>query len=203
MRVAAEKKGKVVVVEFNGAELSGEAQAIDAKYITNANEYYGFVKEMIPVFQERNQLKLNCKKQAMEDEEIFVKMSEQQPYFIFISDLVEYTNVLHGNEGIEYNLYGAMTNFQEKGSMLNIYFFAAFNWDKRENALGQSVYESFIKYKTGVHMGGCADVQSILEYSDLPFRILSAVEKAGCGIMTSDDTTASTRVITPFTRRQK
>lgn len=203
MRVAAEKKGKVVVVEFNGAELSGEAQAINAKYITNANEYYEFVKEMIPVFQERNQLKLNCKKQAMEDEEIFVKMSEQQPYFIFISDLVEYTNVLHGNEGIEYNLYGAMTNFQEKGSMLNIYFFAAFNWDKRENALGQSVYESFIKYKTGVHMGGCADVQSILEYPDLPFRILSAVEKAGCGIMTSDDTTASTRVITPFTRRQK
>lgn len=201
IRVAAEKKGKVVVIEFNGVELSKEAEAAHAKYITDVEQYYEFVKEMIPVFQQRNQLKLYCKKQAMEEEEIFVHMSKQQPYFIFISDLVEYTNVLHGEKGIEYNLYGAMTNFQEKGNMLHIYFFAAFNWEKRETVLGQSIYESFIKYKSGIHMGGNADAQNILEFPDLPFRVLSSTEKAGYGIMTADDTSESIRVVTPFTRR--
>lgn len=200
IRVAAEKKGKVVVVEFNDAELRKEAETAHAKYITSVTQYYEFIKEMIPIFQQRNQLKLSCKKQAMEEEEIFVQMSTQEPYFIFLSDLVEYTNMLHGEEGIAYNLCGAMTNFQEKGSLLNIYFFAAFNWDKRESALGQSVYESFIKYKNGIHLGGCADTQSILEFPDMPFRMISSAEKAGCGMMTADDTSASKHIIIPFTR---
>lgn len=203
MRAAAEKKGKVAVVEFSGAELSSEAEKIGAEYISTVDEFYSFVQSMIPVFQKRNALKQSLKKQAMEDDEIFSEMSKQEPYFIFISNLVEYANVLHGEEGRRYNLYGAMTNFQEKGSMLNIYFFAAFNWDKRTEAIGQSVYESFVRYKTGIHLGGYADSQSILEFQDIPFRVLSAADKAGCGLTASDDMSASIRVVTPFAGGRK
>lgn len=203
MRIAAQKKGRVTVIEFSGAELSGEAEKLGAEYISTVDEFYGFVKSMIPVFQERNALKQSLKKQALEEDEVFAQMSEKEPHFVFISDLVEYANVLHGEEGRKYNLYGAMTNFQEKGSMLNIYFFAAFNWDKRMEALGQSVYESFIRYKTGIHLGGYADSQSALEFQDIPFRVLSAADKAGCGLTASGDMSVSVRVVTPFAGGRK
>lgn len=200
MRGAAEKKGNVIVIDFGGEELHGEAESLGADYISSVDEFYAFAQKMIPVFKERNAIKLACKKEAMEEDEIFDRMSEMEPYFIFISNLVEYANVLHGEEARELNLYGAMTNFQEKGSMMNIYFFAAFNWEKRMEALGKSVYESFIHYKNGVHLGGYADTQSILEFQDVSFRILSSAEKAGCGITASDDMDASIRVVTPFAR---
>lgn len=200
MRSAAEKKGKTIVVEFSEEELKGEAENLGAEYIHSIDEFYTFVQNIIPVFQERNALKLACKTEAMEEDEIFAKMSEKEPYFIFIADLVDYTNVLHGEKARELNLFGAMTNFQEKGSMMNIYFFAVFNWDKRVNVLGQSVYESFVRYKNGIHLGGYADAQSALEFQNVPFRILSSADKAGCGITASNDISESVRVVTPFAR---
>jgi len=200
MRAAAEKKGKLTVVEFSGEELRGEAEKLGTRYIHSVDDFHTFVQEMIPVFQERNALKLACKTQAMEEDELFEKMSKLEPYFIFLSDLVEYSKVLHGTEAQEINLWGAMTNFQEKGSMMNIYFFAAFNWDKRMEVLGESVYESFVKYKNGIHLGGYADTQNALEFQDVPFRILSAADKPGCGIMAPDDLSDSIRVVTPFAR---
>lgn len=200
MRAAAEKNGTITVVEFGGEELRGEAENLGGEYIHSVGEFYTFIQKMIPVFKERNALKMVCKMEAMEEEEIFAKMSEKEPHFIFISDLVEYVEVLHGEEAREFNLHGALTNFQEKGSMMNIYFFAAFNWDKRVNVLGQEVYESFVRYKNGIHLGGYADAQSALEFQDVPFRILSSADKAGCGITASDDLAASTRIVTPFAR---
>jgi len=200
MRAAAEKNGKITVVEFGGEELRGEADNLGTDYINSVDGFLTFVQNMIPVFQERNALKLACKTKAMEEDEIFAKMSEMEPHFIFISDLVEYVNVLHGDGARELNLYGAITNFQEKGNMMNIYFFAAFNWDKRTDVLGQSVYESFIRYRNGIHLGGYADAQSILEFQNVPFSILGSADKAGCGIATSDNMSASIRVVTPFAR---
>lgn len=200
IRAAAEKNGTITVVEFGGEELRGETENVAGNYIHSVQEYYAFIQKMIPVFTERNALKMVCKMEAMEEDEIFAKMSEKEPHFIFIADLVEYAETLHGEEARELNLHGALTNFQEKGSMMNIYFFAAFNWDKRVNVLGQEVYESFVRYKSGIHLGGYADAQSALEFQDVPFRILSAAEKAGCGITASDDSASSVRVVTPFAR---
>jgi len=200
MRSGAEKKGHLVVVEFKGEELKGEAEAVGAEYIKTIDKYFEFIKRMIPIFQERSQIKMAYKSQAMEESEIFDKMSEKEPYFVFISNLIEYSEILHGSEGREYNLCGAMTNFLEKGSLLNIYFIAAFNWDKRTDALGQSVYESFVHYRNGIHLGGYADGQSALDFQGTSYRELAAADKPGCGIMASNDMSASVRVVTPFAR---
>ncbi len=200
MRTAAEKRGRVVVVEFNGSELSGEAKALGADYIQNEDEYFAFVQTMIPVFQNRNALRQSFKSQAMEDDEIFALMNEQnEPYFIFIADLVDYTQVLHRNEK-NYGIDGAMTNFQEKGSMLNIYFFAALNPDKTGNAVGESVYESFVYYKTGAHLGGFADSLTIMEFPGLGYKELASGDKPGCGLMPSGDGAQTVRIVTPFAK---
>ncbi len=200
MRMAAEKRGKVAVVEFHGSELSREAQSLGIEYIQDEDEYMTFVEELIPVFQERNAIRLSLKDQALEDEEIFVQMNEQHiPYFIFIADLVDYTEVLHRNEK-DYRIDGAMTNFQEKGSMLNIYFFAALNPDKTGNAMGESIFETFVYYKTGVHLGGFADSLTLMEFPGVGYKELSSGDKPGCGLMTYGDGAETIRIVTPSAR---
>lgn len=200
MRAAKARQGRLIMVEFGTEELRAEAEALDARYVDSETEYLSFIQTMIPVFQERSRLYKSMRAQAMEDEEIFARMSEEKPCFIFIADLVEYVKAMHGEFGRENNLCGAMTNFLEKGSLLNIYFIAAFNWDKRGEAIGLSVYESFVRYKTGVHLGGNADSQSILEFQDVPYKELAGADKAGRGILASADHTSSIRVVTPFAR---
>lgn len=200
MRAAKAKQGRLILVEFGTEELRTEAEALEARYVDSEAEYLSFIQTMIPVFQERSRLQKSMRAQAMEDEEIFARMSEEEPCFIFIADLAEYVKAMHGEFGRENNLCGAMTNFLEKGSLLNIYFIAAFNWDKRGEAIGLSVYESFIRYKTGVHLGGNADSQSILEFQDISYKELSGADKAGCGILAYADPISSIRVVTPFAR---
>ncbi len=200
MRAAAEKRGKVAVVEFNGVELSGEAETLGVKYIGNEDEYFTFMEELIPAFQKRNALRLSYKSQALEDDEIFALMNEQyEPYFIFIADLLDYTEVLHRNEN-NYCIDGAITNFQEKGSMLNIYFFAALNPDKTGNVVGESVFETFVYYKTGVHLGGFADSLTIMEFPGLGYKELASGDKPGCGLLSGGDSAQTIRVVTPFAR---
>lgn len=203
MRAAAEKKGKVAVIEFNNTELSHEAEALGAEYIQNETEYLCLVEELIPQFQERNAVRQGYKKKAMEDEEIFDSISEQFPaYFIFIADLVDYTEVLHRNEHA-YNIDGAMTNFQEKGAMLNIYFFAAFNPDKTGNAVGESIFESFVYYKTGIHLGGFAEALTLMEFPGLGYKELSSGDKPGCGLMPVENNTQTAHIITPFAKGER
>ncbi len=201
MRAASEKRGRVVVVEFNGVELGGEAEKLGVKYIRDAEDYYTFMnEELISAFQERNALRLSYKSQALEDDEIFTLMNRQyEPYFIFIADLVNYVEVLHRNEK-NYCMDGAMTNFLEKGSMQNIYFFAALNPDKTSSAAGDSVYESFVYYRTGVHLGGYADSLSHMEFPGMGYRELAAGDKPGCGLVSAGDNTQTIRIVTPFAR---
>ena len=107
---------------------------------------------------------------------------------------------MHEGEGRTLNCYGATTNLLEKGSGVNVYFVAAFNWDNRTNALGKSVYETFLKYQTGVHLGGGADSQSALKFEGANYKELARPDKPGCGFMTPTENTPSLRVITPFAR---
>lgn len=203
IRAASKKRGKVAVVEFNSTELSSEAEALGAEYIQDETEYLRLVEELIPQFQERNAVRQSYKKQAMEDDEIFAAMDKNyEPYFIFLADLVDYTEVLHRNEH-QYGIDGAMTNFQEKGAMLNIYFFAALNPDKTGNVVGESVFESFTYYKTGIHLGGFADSLTLMEFPGLGYKELSSGDKPGCGLMPLGNTSRTAHIVTPFARGER
>ena len=124
---------------------------------------------------------------------------QYEPYFIFIADLVNYTEVLHRNEK-NYGIDGAMTTFLEKGSMLNIYFFAALNPDKTNSVVGDSVYESFVYYRTGVHLGGFADSLSNMEFPGVGYKELAAGDKPGCGLVSAGNNTQAVRIVTPFAK---
>lgn len=156
--------------------------------------------KMIPVFQERNSKKKELWEQGTEEEDIFTAISRERPWFILIADLVDFVKNIYGENGEMRGLGPATDNLLEKGSLLNIYFAACMNWDKRHEALGRPVFETFTSYKTGIHLGGGADEQRLLEFPGMSMQEKSCPDKAGCGLASALNEQKSFRVVTPLVR---
>ena len=129
-----------------------------------------------------------------------MEMSREKPWFILIADLTDYVRMIYGKEGEARGLGPAMNNLLEKGSLLNIYFAAGMNWDKRQEVLGKPVFETFVSYKTGVHLGGGADEQRLLDFPGISMQMKSRPDKAGCGLVADLETQKSFRTVTPLVR---
>ncbi len=200
MHVAAEKKALVTVAEFGDPELKAEAEETGAKYIRSAAEYYQFMTELIPLFQERNAKKKQLREQGYAASKIFEEMSRETPCFIFLSDLADFIKTMYGPEGASYNFGNSMTNLLEKGSGLNIYFIACFNWEKRTEVLGTGIYNAFTGYRFGIHMGGASDAQTILTVTGFSLRERQKPEKAGIGVTSADETCGSRKIMVPLIR---
>ena len=75
------------------------------------------------------------------------------------------------------------------------------NWEKRQDALGKPVFEAFVSYKTGVHLGGAADDQRMLEFPGISMQEKSRPDKPGCGLAVDPDGQSAFRIVTPLVRR--
>ncbi len=201
LRSAAGKDAGLCVVELSGNELLAEAENCQARYVSDCESYYRFILEILPVFQERNSRKKELWKQGADEEEIFANMAKEKPWFVLIADLSDFVKMIYGKDGEARGLGPAMTNLLEKGSLLNIYFAACMNWEKRQDALGKPVFEAFVSYKTGVHLGGAADDQRMLEFPGISMQEKSRPDKPGCGLAVDPDGQSAFRIVTPLVRR--
>lgn len=196
------RKAELVVVEFGGAELKRFSDSLHARYIDSYQDYMTFMADFILVFKERNQIKKQCLAQGMEEGEIYERMSREKPYFIFLADLVTFTLEAHGPKGAQDNLCGAMTNLFDKGFLHNIYFFACMNQDKRMDVIGKEVYETFVRARAGIHLGGNVAAQRLFEFGGMPYTEQSAVEKPGIGAVPPGDSGTYHKVIIPLVKGQ-
>lgn len=199
---AQPKQGKTIIVEFGAEELRHTAEKVGAQYIDNFDDFFDFVQsDLINTVVERNNAKKSWKAEGLEDSEIFERMSEYQPYFIIIADMISFTETLHSMDAREKNVHGAMTNFFNKGSLLGIYYFAAMKWERPVPVAGKSVYDSFVQYKQGIYLGGDAENQSLFEFRGLSYRELANTNReAGYGITASTDTDNSVRIVVPLAK---
>lgn len=197
------KDGNLVVVEFGSTELQKTAGDLGAEYIGTYDEYMTFIRGFVPVFKERNSLKKECLKMDMEKEELYVRMSQEKPWFIFIADLPAYTAQMHGPQGIRDNACGAMANLFDKGYLHNIFFFACMNQDQRTEIMGKDVYEKFVREKAGIHLGGNVAAQRLFEFTGMPYAEQSAVEKAGIGAIPPSDNEPYHKIIIPLVKGQQ
>lgn len=200
MNSAMQKGGELIVVEFNGWKLKKAAEDVQAAYIDSYEAYMDFMSRFVPVFQSRNRLKKSLISQGLEEEAVYARMSREKPYYIFIADLVEYTKVMYGEQGVKDNLCGAMANLFEKGFLHNIYFFACMNQDQRGDVMGKDVFERFISAKAGIHMGGNVAAQRILEFAGMPFGEQTRSEKPGIGLVASTDGQSYHRIVIPLVK---
>lgn len=150
------------------------------QYFAEDESIYNFFKDLLPEFVRRNQRKRQMLEEELEEDEIFENMSEEKPYFIFISDLSWFVPFVNDSE-YGRMIKGFLENIFEKGQLHNIYFITEMSVEMKDAAAGYPIYELFTGYKTGIHLGGRVNESPKLNFDYIPFLEQGKTEKIGIG----------------------
>lgn len=146
-------------------------------YLRDDKEIYECFKSLVPEFQKRRDRKAQLFREGKEAAEVFEIMSgEFRPVFIFISELDQFTHMIYGSE---YNMKGFMENVTAKGQGNHIYFFGDLSLKNKAIASGYPVFDNFIGYRKGLHMGGKTINDSILNLDYINYTEANKADKAG------------------------
>ena len=201
MHTAALKDAKLIVVDAFGG-LKGVAEKLGADYITDEQGLYDCMKNIIPVFKERNMIKQEALAEGYEDDEIYEKMSGEKPYFFFIDDLPFFVRLITQPRPGVGDMKGFVENITDRGSLHNIFFIACFNQDDVPTMAGIRVYENMVRYKKGIHLGGNVSAQRIFNFDYIPYMEQGKEQKAGIGMLPSGEgITAASKVVIPYMGR--
>lgn len=202
MQVVKQMNEEFCLFDFaNNGKLNKVVSELECKVIKKDQEAFDYFKDLIPVFVERNKKKWSYIDEGLEEEEIYHKMKEYPPIFIFISDLTEFIKHIYEPEEGVGNMSGFLENIIEKGSLHHIYVFAAIDTDHVSEISSYKVYQDFVGYKTGVHLGGNIAAQRIFSFENISYMEQSKVSKAGEALVPSDeDESYGNSVIIPLVR---
>jgi len=131
-------------------------------------------------FIERNKKKEVLVKEGKTKDEIYEVMLLEKRYVVFIADFSDWVN-MHYKDLILKGCEALVKNIIEKGSLHNIYFVASYDFNKRDEIIGRDIYEYYIKYQTGIHMGGMLEKQKIFDYSFVPYAEQGKSYPSGIG----------------------
>lgn len=202
-QLAVQKGGNVAVVDFDD-RLGRFAEKNNIFCLKTEGDIVEYWKGMLPDIQKRNGIKKEALRQEMEDQEIYERMAQEQPYYLFIDDLAEFVQRIYQPSKPEYEMREFLENIIKKGRLYNLYIFAAFNPAKTRETAGYPIFEEFVHYRTGIHLGGNTVDQQILDFEYIPFNSRSQVYHPGIGQLPAvDGEVAVKTVVIPLDRRKQ
>jgi S-DNA-T family DNA segregation ATPase FtsK/SpoIIIE len=194
---ALDKHAEICVVDSEEHELGMFEDHDGVHYILSDAGLEGYLRTVIPDFTARRNRKEELAAQGKEADEVFdVMSSEFKPIFFFLPELDQFINMIYRSE---INLAPLFENVISKGSGNNIYFFADMSVRNRSNAGGRPAFESFIRYRKGIHMGGKISDGSILDFENMPYSEQTKALKAGTGLV-KDAESMIRKIVTPLVK---
>lgn len=198
---ALDKESRICVIDSPSRELRNYEKEERITYVVTEQEIFGFFEELLTVFKKRNQKKNQLISEDYEEGEIFEEMSRETPYFIVISDLSWFVPFIYQ---AKLDMRGFLENIMAKGRLHNIYFIGELSLDKRLQVAGQQAYELFAGYKTGIHFGGKAIDNTVLNFDYLPFGEKGKGQLPGVGMLPDVMAEGETaKVVVPMVRRNR
>ena len=195
------KTGKMVVFENGSQELLKLSEAYNTEYITGDKEIFDYFKGLTTEFVRRNKIKNGYLSQGMTGEEIYEKIQQEEPIFIFIADFSKFLNSIYKPEEGVGQMKGFMENIIAKGELHNIYFFAVINSDEFTGLNVYQVFRSFIEYKKGIHLGGNVAAQRVFQFQNISFQESSKTYKKGIGLVSVGEENEACKIIIPMPGR--
>ena len=196
---ALEKSSVVCVIDSPANDLKNYSSDEKVTYASDEDSVFELLKGMMPVFKTRNQKKNQMLEAGCDDDEIFASISRETPYFIFISDLVWFVDFIYN---AKLDMRSFLENIIAKGSLHNIYFIGAVPLENRSDAAGYPIYETFVGYKTGIHLGGKVSENPILNFDYMSYAEKEKAEKTGTGSIPETEAEEAARsVVIPLARR--
>lgn len=200
MRAAAAKQAKLFVLEQeeDGGRLRLEAEQLGARWLSGQEQTKDFLLGQLgPEFGRRSAIKKELEAAGAEEEAKFQRMSQEQPWFVFVRDLTSLLRMMRAPGDWGQYIENVLVNLLSRGFMNNIYFVAGFDQDDQPEVSGLPVYEEFVRSCTGVHLGGNVAGQQLFDYNDMSYRDQSTPEKPGVGLVPSHNGEPSYRIILP------
>lgn len=199
MNGAKAKEGKIFVIEKGKNELKKLAESVDAYYIESDEQLYRFLLEIKTPFVDRNKKKHTMLEKGMDEKEIYSKMSQEQPYFIFIASLEEFLQMVYNPSEEIGKMNGFVENIIEKGALHNIFFIAGMNPDNYSDMIIRNAYKYFTAAKTGIHLGGNLDKQKVFSISNIPYTEQAKSSPKGVAVKPSvEDESVVYKVVVPL-----
>ncbi len=199
LQSALDKDSGICVIDGPDHDFAPYSQSERLRYVADEQGIFDYFQELTPEFVARNKEKHEFEAQGLEGEEIFDRMAEKKPHFIFISDLSWFVPLIYN---AELDMRGFLETIIEKGQYHNIFFIAALHMEKRHMTTGYQVYELFTGYKTGIHFGGKVSDNQALNFDYMSFVEQGKTEKPGIGILpSSPDEKAARKVVVPLARK--
>jgi len=192
------EKGKLQVAKQLCEKGKGNRKSIH--YYIEPEQVFSLYENLSEEFIRRNKKKEELKKEGKTEEEIYEVMLSEKRYVVFIADFYNWVT-MHYKDTVLKGTEALVKNIIEKGSLHNVFFIATYDLNKREEMIGRDIYEYFIKYRTGIHMGGMLEKQKIFDYSSVPYVEQGKSYQAGIGMLPRTEYEGESeygKVITPL-----
>ena len=168
-------------------------------YVNDGKGIFDFFNGLIPEIKRRNAIKKELMTQDLEEAELYEKMSEEQPIFIFISDMEWFIDEIYNNT--EFTMSGFIENVIQKGRMLNIFFIGVAGSAAVDSISYQTAFKLFVADKNGIRFGGNVGSDRVLNFESIPYKEQTKNYKAGIGITSTTMGDVCDTVIVPMARR--
>lgn len=195
---ALAKGGETVVFDFKGelSYLSGKENVV---YIGTKAELFDFFQKLMPDFIARNKKKKADIQASLSDEELYTDMRSFPAKYLILPDLGDFIQNVKNPENFG-NAGPFIENLLDKGSLHNVYWFAALQPEDTLKLGGTRMYDLFVRYKTGMHFGGNVSSQRIFNFDYIPYNEQSKAMKTGIGLVPYQEEETVQKVVIPLVK---
>ncbi len=184
---------RVVVIDSDSRPLRMYSKEYGVTYLHGEDEIYSFFSNSLtPEFQRRNRIKNRLLNEDKEDTEIYEFMSHEQPWMIFVADMVDFVNMIYTSSK---NMSGFMENIIAKGRMHNIYFFGEVDNKSIPKVKGQKVFDIYSGYSAGINVGGKVYDNTVLPFDYIKYNDRSSTIPVGVGVISGDENYKDTKAV--------
>ena len=195
---ALQKDAQICIIDSDAGVMKIYEEEEKVTYVNSEEGMFNYFMNIIPEFKRRDVIKKELVAQDMEESEVYEKMSEEQPIFIFITDVNWFIKQVYTGE---HKINGFVENLLDKGRLHNIFFFGTIGLETANEVDYQKAFKLFVRDKVGIHFGGNVAGNRIFSFDGIPYKEQSKVQKAGLGITASSLGDSCNTIVVPLARR--
>lgn len=199
INAASLKKINTCLIDLDNAGFTTVGTLPHVTWIQTYEQLLNYCKNILtPLFTERNAYKHQLQGNGLDEDEIFEKMSSQEPLIICITNLEVFIDTIYRSTD---SMGGFFENLFSKGALHNIYFFGIMNVQNRATLGINAAFKYFSADQYGIHFGGNVSA-SVLNFDYIPFATQSKVTSVGMGMIAEKNGFHDTdKVIIPLANR--
>jgi S-DNA-T family DNA segregation ATPase FtsK/SpoIIIE len=170
LRVAAQKGDAIIhVIGAGRTAVQRVAEECGATYHPAGEDLFPYLsQEFTKEVVTRNTRKHNLEMSGVEENELFVAMSDEKNYFVIFEDFAAFVNMAYSPDGVKKEYPRVFETFFSRGWYHRMYMICCVDQSRLGTASSMPVYKLVTQDGAGMHFGGRSNRQNTLSFDWLP-----------------------------------